>query len=122
MSKSKKRQTGDEGEQSACDYLESIGYKILGRNIELSIGEIDILAFDPPAGGVVVLVEVKTVKGEGYGPAKDLVRRAKQEKLRNLAGILEQKYPSRTIRIDVIGVDKSVEPPHIEHLISAVEG
>jgi putative endonuclease len=123
MTKSIKRETGDEGEQIACDYLESIGYKILGRNIELGIGEIDILALGPPSGGerTVVLVEVKTVKGSGYGLAKDLVRRAKQEKLRNLARILEQKYPNRAIRIDVIGVNMAGDPPEIEHIVNAVE-
>lgn len=118
MDKTKNKNTGDEGEQIACDYLESIGYKILGRNIELGIGEIDILALDQRT---VVLVEVKTVRGSGFGPAKDLVRRAKQEKLRNLARILEQKYPNRAIRIDVIGVNLSETPAKVEHIISAVE-
>ena len=119
MEKGFNKKTGNEGEQIACDYLESIGYKILGKNIELGIGEIDILALDRRT---VVLVEVKTVKGSGFGLAKDLVRRAKQEKLRNLARILEQKYPRRAIRIDVIGVNMAEDPPDIEHLISAVEG
>lgn len=119
MNKQKNKFTGNEGEQIACNYLESIGYKILGRNIELGIGEIDILALDHK---IVVLVEVKTVKGSGFGTAKELVRRAKQNKLRNLARILEQKYPDRAIRIDVVGVNMAEEPPEIEHLISAVEG
>lgn len=119
MQKVLNKKTGNEGETIAAEYLESKGYKILGKNIELSIGEIDILALDHK---VVVLVEVKTVKGSGYGPAKDLVRRAKQEKLRNLAKILEQRYPARTIRIDVIGVDLGESPAAIEHLINAVEG
>ncbi len=119
MNKTYNKMTGSEGEIIAAKYLQSIGYKILGRNIELGIGEIDILALDKK---VVVLVEVKTVKGTGYGPAKDLVRRAKQEKLRNLARVLEQKYPKRTIRIDAIGVHLMFDPPEIEHIVSAVEG
>ena len=119
MNKGQNKDTGNEGEQIACDYLESIGYKILERNIELGIGEIDILALDKKT---VVLVEVKTVKGSGFGLAKDLVRNAKQRKLRDLARILEQRYPNRAIRIDVIGVNMAEDPPEIEHLISAVEG
>ena len=67
-------------------------------------------------------MEVKTVRGGGFGLAQDLVRYKKQEKLRNLARVLTQEYPKRTIRIDVVGVDLSdPENPAIEHLESAVE-
>jgi Holliday junction resolvase-like predicted endonuclease len=49
------------------------------------------------------------------------VRFKKQKKLKQLARALEQKYPNRTIRIDVVGVefgwDGEVE---VEHLINAV--
>jgi len=111
--------TGNFGEDAAAAYLEKKGFKILGRNINLFCGEIDIFA---EKGKLLVIVEVKTVRGSGFGQAQDLVRYAKQNKLRLLASAIEQKYPDRPIRIDVIGIDYSGEKPQIEHIESAVEG
>ncbi|MCX6808460.1 MAG: YraN family protein [Candidatus Berkelbacteria bacterium] len=111
--------TGNAGEDYATSYLLQKGYKILGRNLSFPFGEIDILAEKQK---VVVIVEVKTVKGSGFGLAQDLVRFAKQNKLRLLARAIEQKYSGRAIRIDVIGVDYSQHVPRIEHIENAVEG
>lgn len=120
MDKTRNKSTGNIGEEKAAEYLVEKGYKILERNLRLYLGEIDILAQD---GKTLVIVEVKTVRGGGFGLAQDLVRFKKQAKLRNLALALSQEYPDRSIRVDVIGVDFSGgEDPTIEHLISAVEG
>lgn len=51
--------TGKDGETAAVFYLQSIGYRIEGRNIRINKDEIDIVAFDP-ADGVYVFAEVKT--------------------------------------------------------------
>lgn len=115
--KTKNKQTGDEGEEIATNFLIKKKYRILGRNINLKFGEIDILAQE---GKVIVIVEVKTVRGSGFGLAQDLVRYKKQEKLKLLARALSQEYPNRTIRIDVIGVDFSEVEPKIEHIVNAV--
>lgn len=111
------RITGNKGEEEATNFLIKHNYKILARNLELFCGEIDILAQDK---GTIVIVEVKTVRGSGFGLAQELVRYKKQQKLKLLARTLEQKYPNRTIRIDVIGVDYSEIDPKIEHIINAV--
>lgn len=117
--KTKNKSTGNQGEDVAAEFLEDKGYKILDRNLHLICGEIDILAEDKKT---LIIVEVKTVRGSGFGAAVDLVRYKKQKKLRQLALALTQQYPSRHIRVDAIGVDLSQEPPKIEHIISAVEG
>jgi len=127
MDKTKNKKTGNTGEDIAAQYLESKGYKIIDRNINFPFGEIDILTEQKKT---IVIVEVKTVRGSGFGLAQDLVRFAKQNKLRLLARAIEQKYPGRHIRIDVIGVDFSdIGPsnvsnfePRIEHIENAVEG
>jgi len=119
MDKTENKSTGNLGEEAAAKYLREKGYKILERNLRLFCGEIDILA---EYRRTIVLVEVKTVRGSGFGLAQDLVRYKKQEKLRSLALALMQEYPGRSIRIDVIGVDLSGLEPKIEHLINAVEG
>jgi putative endonuclease len=43
-------------EDIACEYLTSLGYRILHRNFYCRGGEIDIIALD---GDVLVFVEVK---------------------------------------------------------------
>ncbi len=117
MDKSKNKKTGDVGEKLAVKYLIGIGYKILDTNYNMFCGEIDVLAKDK---NTIVLVEVKTVKGDKFGVAQDLVRYKKQQKLKLLGKALEQEYPKSTIRIDVIGVHMHKNPPRIEHLINAV--
>lgn len=119
MGKSQNKSTGNLGEDKAAEYLASKGYRILERNLRLHLGEIDILAEDKKT---LVIVEVKTVRGSMFGLAQDLVRYKKQNKLRNLALALEQQYPGRNIRVDVVGVNMADEDnPGIEHIISAVE-
>lgn len=117
--KRKNKSTGRAGEEIAARYLEAHGYKILDRNVELFCGEIDILA---KVKNIIVIVEVKTVRGAGFGLAQELVRFKKQNKLRLLAKAIEQEYPDQSIRIDVIGVEFTSAGEKLEHLISAVEG
>lgn len=118
MDKTQNKKTGNKGEDETAKFLVGLGYKIIGRNLRLLTGEIDILAMD---GRAVVVVEVKSVRGTGFGSAQELVRYKKQRKLKLLAREVEQKYPGRTIRIDVVGVeflrDGKIE---IDHLVNAV--
>jgi len=115
MDKTANKKTGNAGEDLAAEYLISKKYKILGRNLSYQFGEIDILSEDH---GIIVIVEVKTVKGSGWGSAVDLVRAHKQEKLRLLALAIEKEYPNKNIRIDVIGIDNG----KINHIQNAVVG
>lgn len=115
MDKTRNKLTGNAGEDLAEEYLVSKRYKILGRNLMYPFGEIDILAEE---NGTIVIVEVKTVKGSGWGSATDLVRFKKQEKLKLLALAVLNDYPGRNIRIDVIGIDSG----KIDHIENAVSG
>jgi len=117
MDKTKNKSTGNKGEELALTYIKRLGYKALECNMRLFCGEIDILAKD---GKTIVIIEVKTVKGSGFGLAQDLVRYKKQNKLRLLGRALEQLYPNSPIRIDVIGVNMREKPPRIEHIKNAI--
>jgi putative endonuclease len=114
MDKTKNKKTGNTGEDLAVGYLKDLKYTILGRNISYPFGEIDILAENK---GTIVIVEVKTVLGSGWGSAHDLVRRKKQEKLRLLALQIMNEHPQQDVRIDVIAINQG----EIEHVINAVE-
>ena len=52
------------GEDEAVRHLQAAGYVVLGRNWRCELGEIDIVARD---GDVLVICEVKTRSGLGFG-------------------------------------------------------
>jgi len=116
MNKKLNKKTGQLGEDLTADYIINLGYKILARNLILTVGEIDILAEDH---GTIVIIEVKTVRGEGFGEAVELVRYKKQKKLKLLANALTQRYPNKTIRIDVSSVFLG-STPRIDYFENAV--
>ena len=55
-----KKQTGNIGEDIACDYLVKNKYKIIARNFRTKFGEIDIIAKSPEK--ITIFCEVKTMR------------------------------------------------------------
>lgn len=105
---------GQQGEDTAADYLKSKGYEILERNLRLKIGEIDILARQ---NNTLIIVEVKSGRTGKFDMAIFRIGPQKQAKLRNLALTLEQTHPNTNIRIDAINVDLEGNITHIENAI-----
>lgn len=70
------------GEQVAAEHLVASGLTILARNWRCREGELDIVAMD---GDVLVMCEVKTRRGLGFGTPLDAVTPAKAARLRRLA-------------------------------------
>lgn len=106
---------GKRGEDLALDYLLKKGYKLVGRNIRLFCGEIDLLMQD---GNNFVIVEVKTKSGLLYGFASEMITYKKRKKLLQLARALSQKFPKKTIRIDVVAIDNKDEIMHLESAVA----
>ena len=117
MSKAGNKRTGNLGEDLAAEYLAGKGFLVLERNLRLRVGEIDIFAKDKKQ---YVIVEVKTVSGLDFGPAKGFVTRRKQGKLRLLASELIARRGYANIRIDVIGILLENDRIDIEHIENAV--
>lgn len=99
------RQTlGATGEDAAAQFLEQRGYVILDRNWHAGrYGEIDIVAQE---GGALVVVEVKTRQGTGFGNPEDAVNKAKQAKLRGAAAAYVAAHPHlpQQVRIEVVAL------------------
>ncbi len=110
--------TGALGEKLAAEFLKKRGYKILETNVQTSLGEIDLLARHK---NDIVAVEVKTKSGEDFGAGFEMVDFFKRRKLLGLAHLLEARYPKATIRIDIVSVNITTDPPDIKHFTSAVE-
>ena len=99
---------GRRAEDLVATGLERGGWRIIGRNVRLPSGELDIVAVD---GSTLVFVEVKAGRaGATVGPDQPAhaVGRRKQLKLRRLARewIAERRGPSGVAgyRFDVVGV------------------
>ena len=104
-----KRKVGDTGEEAACSMLIREGMRILCRNFYCKIGEIDIIAFDPEARGIV-FTEVKTRNSSVYGLPCESVGKDKQRKLRLTAEyylLRNPCYRQCALRMDIVEILKT---------------
>ncbi|HJE51237.1 MAG TPA: YraN family protein [Tessaracoccus flavescens] len=99
------QQFGRRGEDRAARYLEESGWTILERNWRCREGEADIVALDPHTDSLVV-VEVKSRSGEGFGSPLESITYAKARRLRQLAAIYarQAQVRARLLRVDAIGL------------------
>jgi len=106
------RQRGLAAERIAAEHLAGHGYKIIRRNFECAIGEIDIVALE---GEYLVFIEVRSRhSAEGLSPAFSVNKR-KQRKIAQVAEIFLEKYYSEIppCRFDVVLVTLG-PPPEVE--------
>lgn len=104
-----RQELGAAGEELAVRFLQQQGYEIIDRNWHAGrYGEIDIVA---QHNSELVMVEVKTRHGTGFGNPEEAVNKAKQEKLRaaTQAYILAHPQLPQQARIEVVAVLMSVE-------------
>lgn len=127
-----KDDVGRSGELIALGHVEARGWTVLATNWRCGrLGELDIVALD---GDVLVVVEVKTRSGTGFGHPSEAVTPRKLARLRLLAGRWAEAHrgaggpvrgsggpgvPRRwsAVRIDVVAVilPRTGEPV-VEHL------
>lgn len=109
---------GRAGEERAERHLRAGGYRILDRNWRTHGGEIDIVAAH---GADLVVVEVKTRRGEWFGHPFAAVDARKRDRLWRLAAAWIMAHPEaargRRLRLDVIGITgPDPESAVVEHL------
>jgi putative endonuclease len=98
---------GNIGESVACAYLKDYGYKILDRNVKLSGGELDIVSRSKD--GVLVFVEVKTLRGDELLNPEQNYNFQKSEKTKRAAQLFAGKHSTwfteqKGWRIDLVAV------------------
>lgn len=110
-------ETGAEGEQLACHWLEARGWTLLHRNWRHGHDELDIVARD---GRFLVVVEVKTQRNDQWKDPEQAVDRAKQRKLMRAAEALLHSLPDDLeLRFDIIAITLRPEGPRILHIPDA---
>lgn len=106
------------GEQAAALHLEAAGMRILDRNWQIRMGELDIVARD---GDCLVFVEVKARASDAFADPAEGVDHTKRRRLRRLAqAYLNIHQPDvRECRFDVVSVVPGPHGPRLEHLPDA---
>lgn len=80
--KNYRQSLGQQGEELACRFLESIGHTILERNWRSGHLEVDIISYDEEG---IHFVEVKTRRKSIQAPPQDNVDRKKQARITKAA-------------------------------------
>ena len=99
-----KKALGRLGEKIASSLLQRRGYKIIDKNFQCRLGEIDIVALDHDA---LVFVEVKARVGKRFGLPEEAVRPWKIKSIEKVGNYFRLLYPDtpELQRIDVVAVE-----------------
>jgi putative endonuclease len=111
---------GQRGENFAARYLKRLGYHIVGRQVDLRVGELDIIAVD---GRTVVFVEVKTRTSDVAGSPAEAVDDLRQERMTRaaLAYLKSHGLLEHAARFDVVALlwPDGDRTPTVEHIKDA---
>ncbi|KRE61661.1 YraN family protein [Nostocoides sp. Soil756] len=108
---------GRYGEEVAARYLREQGLEVVERNWRCEHGEVDIVARQ---GGCLVVCEVKTRRGTGFGEPVEAVTVTKAMRLRRLAVAYVRAHDlhPEQLRVDVIGVlCRPGQPVTLRHVV-----
>jgi Holliday junction resolvase-like predicted endonuclease len=83
-----RRRRGDRAEQLATGHLESLGWRVLARNVAAGRDEVDIVALDPGPPAAIVCVEVRSNTTGRFGaPEESVVGRKVRRLYRSMAAL-----------------------------------
>lgn len=103
------REQGQYTENLACRFLEEKGCKLIEKNFNCKVGEIDLIMQDDDS---LIFVEVRYRKSNNFGSGAESITASKQSKLIKTASLYLQrhaklnKYPAR---FDVISITGFIE-------------
>jgi len=110
------REQGEYTENLACKYLENKGFKLIEKNFNCRVGEIDLIMKDNDS---LVFVEVRYRRNNSFGSGAESITTSKQSKLIKTASLYLQqhaklnKYPAR---FDVVSITGFIETDTINNI------
>jgi putative endonuclease len=111
-----RRWFGRRGERFVAKYLRRQGCRILGRNVDDRLGEIDLLALD---GQTIVVVEVRSSETKTFDELAATVNHDKQRRLTDatLRFVQRRKLWNVGVRFDVIALrwPAGAREPEVRH-------
>jgi len=123
--------SGDAAENLAARHLVVSGWTVLGRNLRVGRGELDILAIDPGPPPTLVAVEVRWRRRRDFGlPEETFDWRKQRHVARAMFELLERgrladgsSVPALPVRFDLVVVEPTRgrgQPSQIRHYRYAV--
>jgi putative endonuclease len=117
-----RRWFGRRSERAAAKYLRRQGCRILGRNIDDRLGEIDLLALD---GQTLVVVEVRSSEQKSFEELAATVNSEKQRRLTEavLRFVVRKRLQDVSVRFDVLALrwPADAREPEVRHYRHAFE-
>lgn len=110
------REQGEYTENLACQYLKNKGFKLIEKNFNCRVGEIDLIMKD---NDNLVFVEVRYRRNNDFGSGAESITASKQSKLIKTASLYLQqhaklnKLPSR---FDVVSISGFIETDNINNI------
>jgi putative endonuclease len=116
-----RQQFGRAAEEAATRHLARQGWRVLGRNVRIGRGELDIIV---RRGRTLAFVEVKARRSASCGAPEDAVDARKRRQIARLAQLWMAVRPWALqgvdeVRFDVIAVDATHHPACLRHLPAA---
>jgi putative endonuclease len=111
-----RRWFGLRSERAAAKYLRRQGFRILGRNVDDRLGEIDLLALE---GMSVVVVEVRSSESKSFDELAATVNLEKQRRITDatLRFVQRRKLYDVNVRFDVLALrwPAGAREPEVRH-------
>ena len=114
------QRAGDDAEARVAAHLESLGWRILGRNVHVGRAELDIVATDPGPPPTLVIVEVRWRSRRDFGLPEETVDGRKRARLHG-AGLAIRgigrlpdgsALPTFPLRFDLVVVEPGARLRH----------
>ncbi len=117
-----RKRLGDFGEAHAASRLVTLGHTVVARGWRCAVGEVDLVTLD---GEELVIVEVRTRRGEGHGTPEESVDARKAARLLRLGELFLQAHPAhehRIWRVDLVAIviDRAGKLVRVTHHVNAV--
>lgn len=110
------REQGAFTEDLACQFLEAKGFKLIERNFNCRLGEIDLIMQDKNS---LVFIEVRYRKNNHFGSGAESVTYSKQQKLIKTASLYLQQHSKLNAcpaRFDVVSITGSIESDNLNNI------
>jgi putative endonuclease len=115
--------SGDTAETLVADRLTASGWHIVGRNVRVGRGELDIVAIDPGPPSALVIVEVRWRRRRDFGLPDESLDFRKRAHLRAAIGRLLAEglpggvaLPRHPMRVDLVVVEPGERIRHHRHI------
>lgn len=112
---------GRAAEETAARHLTAAGWRVLGRNVRVGRGELDLIV---RRGPILAFVEVKARRSHACGAPEDAVSAHKRRQVARLAELWLAARPWALrgvleVRFDIVAVDLAGAATEVRHLPAA---